>query len=607
MCGLTGFWDFKAELSQIDISSIIREMSLEIEHRGPDSFGVWYDESAGIAFGHQRLAIVDLSPAGHQPMISCSDRSILVYNGEIFNTTELRRELEALGVVFKSASDTEVILEGCEYWGIEATCKRLLGMFAFALWDRRTRELTLVRDRLGIKPLYWGFQGNTLFFGSQLKSFNKHPDWKPEIDSEAQTAYFRTNYVPAPMSIYRRIYKLKPGCFLKINSKKNVEETCFWSLEKISQVSIEDPIQQLHELLKDAVRRRMVADVPLGAFLSGGIDSSTVVALMQSQSARPIKTFSIGFHEKAYDESEQAAQIARYLGTEHHAWRISDYEAQAVIPQLPDFYDEPFGDVSQIPTYLVSKLARQHVTVSLSGDGGDELFGGYNRYWVAHQYWPWAKKIPIGFRNLAALVLKQFPTSRLSEKFYKFGHWLSACDEREFYYRTVNQWEDLMPMQGLDFDPDNFVKSMQQADLVTYLPDDILAKVDRASMAVSLEARVPFLDHRIVEFAMNLPIEAKICEGQTKWILRRVLEKYIPKQLISTQKMGFGVPIDAWLRGSLREWAENLLQVRNLEESGLDANRIRKKWDEHLARKANWQYPIWGVLMFQAWRERWVA
>ena len=607
MCGLTGFWDSRAQLSRANSLQIVREMSLQVERRGPDSQGVWCDESVGIALGHQRLSIVDLSPAGHQPMVSYSGYSVLIYNGEIFNTAELRAELITQGIIFKSASDTEVILEGCEYWGVEATCKRLIGMFAFALWDRQARELVLVRDRLGIKPLYWGFQGQTLFFGSQLKSFSKHPDWKPKIDLEAQRAYFRTNYIPAPVSIYQNIHKLKPGCFLKINSERQVHETCFWNLKKTNQVLIEDPIEQVHVLLRDAVKRRMVADVPLGAFLSGGIDSSTIVALMQSQSEKPIKTFSIGSHEKAYDESDQAAKIAQHLGTEHYSWRISDSEAQEVIPKLSEFYDEPFGDASQIPTYLVSKLARQHVTVSLSGDGGDELFGGYNRYWVGHKYWPWAKKIPAGLRNLGALALKQYPAGRLGEKLYKFGYWLSARDEREFYQRSVYQWEDKEPIAGLEFDSNNFVKSMQRADLLTYLPDDILAKVDRASMAVSLEARVPFLDHRVVELAMSLPLEAKIHDGQTKWILRRILEKYVPSQLMNTKKMGFGIPIDVWLRGALRDWAENLLLKENLEKSGLDVKRIRQKWDEHLSCKANWQYPIWGVLMFQSWRKSWVG
>ena len=607
MCGLTGFWDSRAELSKQDTLEIVRDMSLEIENRGPDSQGVWCDESTGIALGHQRLSIVDLSSAGHQPMVSSSGWSILAYNGEIFNTAELRTELRAQGILFRSSSDTEVILEGCEHWGIEATCKRLIGMFAFAFWDRQTRELVLVRDRLGIKPLYWGFQGKTLFFGSQLRSFSKHPDWKPKIDFKAQQAYFRTNYIPAPMSIYENIHKLQPGYLLKINLQQQVQKTCFWDLKKIAPVYIDEPVEQVHQLLKDAVRRRMVADVPLGAFLSGGIDSSTIVALMQSQSTKPIKTFSIGFKQKAYDESEQASKIAQHLKTEHYAWRVSDREARDVIPLLSDIYDEPFGDASQIPTYLVSKMARQQVTVSLSGDGGDELFGGYNRYWVGHQYWPWAKRIPVAFRNLGALALKQYPTGRLSEKLYKFGYWLSARDEREFYQRSTYQWEeDASQMGGLDFDPHHFVKSMQQADLLTYLPDDILAKVDRASMAVSLEARVPFLDHRLVELAMSLPMELKIHRGKTKWVLRKILEQYIPNELTNQRKMGFGVPIDVWLRGSLRDWAEDLLKKQSLEESGLEIKKIRQKWCDHLSGRSNWQYPIWGVLMFQSWRKRWV-
>jgi asparagine synthase (glutamine-hydrolysing) len=596
MCGLTGFWDFKAELSKSESLQIAREMSLEIEHRGPDSHGVWCDESAGLVFAHQRLAIVDLSPMGHQPMISKSGRLVIIYNGEIFNTAELRDDLK---LQTRGQSDTEVILEACELLGIEAACKRFVGMFAFALWDRECQELTLVRDRLGIKPLYWGLNNGILFFGSQLRSFYKHPAWKSELDLEARASYFRTNYIPAPMTIYKNIQKLLPGTILTIDKAKNFLETRFWDLKKIGHVDIENPVEQLHELLKDVVRRRMIADVPLGAFLSGGIDSSIIATLMQIQSTQPIKTFSIGSYEPEYDESKQAEQIAKHLGTDHTTWKISDKEAQSIIPYIAEFYDEPFGDASQIPTYLVSKMARQFVTVTLSGDGGDELFAGYNRYWVAHRYWPIAKKIPVGLRNVGAFGLKQFPVGRLGEQLYKFGYWLSARDESEFYERSSGQ-------SGVLIDAHNFVYSMQQADLLGYLPDDILAKVDRASMAVGLEARVPFLDHGLVEFAMSLSLSDKLRDRQTKWILRRVLEKYLPLELTNSKKMGFGVPIDTWLRGSLRDWAENLLAEKTLIKNRLDAKVIRRRWHEHLGRKANWQYPIWSVLMYQVWHERWV-
>ncbi len=595
MCGLTGFLDFRATLSGAESHRIGLEMASEISHRGPDSEGVWYDESAGIVFAHRRLAIVDLSSAGHQPMISWSSRFVIIYNGEIFNAAELRGRLG----VMKGTSDTEIILEACEAWGVEATCKCLIGMFAFALWDRKSHELYLVRDRLGIKPLYWGFHHGILFFGSELKSFAKHPRWKPEIDHEAQDSYFQTNYIPAPRSIYKGIQKLRPGYILKINAKQQIEEICFWDLKKLNRAIIENPVEQLHILLKDAVKRRMMADVPLGAFLSGGIDSSTIVALMQSQSNKPIKTFSIGSYEHAYDESEQASKIAEHLGTEHTAWRVSDSDAHKLIPKLAEYYDEPFADSSQIPTYLVSQLARQQVIVSLSGDGGDELFGGYNRYWIGHQYWPIAKKIPIGIRKLGAFGLRQFPVSRLGERLYKLGHWLSAHDEKEFYRRSSGS-------SGDEMSSDNFVYSMQQADLLGYLPDDILAKVDRASMAVSLEARVPYLDHRVVEFAMSLPLNTKIRNGQTKWVLRQVLEKYVPQALTGQKKQGFEVPIDVWLRGRLRDWAENLLTEQKLTDSGLDPKAIRIQWQEHLQRRANRQHSIWGVLMFQTWRERWL-
>lgn len=621
MCGLTGFWDFKAELSRNDSLAIARQMSLEIEHRGPDSQGLWVDESVGIALAHQRLAIVDLSPAGHQPMVSRSGRFVMVYNGEIFNADEMRGNLGP----WKGSSDTEVILEACEAWGVEETCKKLIGMFAFALWDRKECQLSLVRDRLGIKPLYWGMQNQVLFFGSQIKSFTKHPAFSPEIDRQALAGYFRTNYIPAPGTIYQNIYKLRPGHILMIDSNQQLREFAFWELRTIQPQIIDDPVNQLEVLLKDAVKRRMVADVPLGAFLSGGIDSSTIVALMQAQSSRPIKTFSIGSQDLAYDESERAAQIAKHLGTDHVSWRVSAKEAQEVIPKIPEFYDEPFGDSSQIPTYLVSQLARQQVTVSLSGDGGDELFGGYNRYLVGHYYWPRFKKIPLSLRRLGAWGIQKISPAlwerlvwnrRFGEKLHKVSHWLSAVDELDFHLRSVAHWENpnslvvdgIEAQEDLDFDPENFVKSMQQADLLSYLPGDILTKVDRASMAVSLEARVPFLDHRVVEFAMSLSPESKFQNNQTKWVLRQVLERYVPGELTNQEKMGFGIPIEQWLRGPLRDWAENLFSERALLNGGmLKAGPIRKKWQEHLVGRFNHQHALWGVLMFQAWRERWAA
>lgn len=625
MCGLTGFWNFRVDQSKEDALNLLRLMSKQIEHRGPDSNGFWFDESAGVGLAHQRLAIVDLTPAGHQPMVSRSGRSILVYNGEVFNADEIRADLVSSGVSFKGHSDTEVILEGCEHWGVEATCKKLIGMFAFAYWDRDQRELSLVRDRLGIKPMYWGIQNEVLFFGSQLKSFLKHPACQPSIDQDAVVSYFRYNYIPAPQTIYQQFHKLEPGHILKINQNQEFHEIVFWDLIKVETREIINPLEELEFLLKDAVKRRMIADVPLGAFLSGGIDSSTIVALMQSQSSRPVKTFSIGFNEKAYDETSQAESIARHLGTEHTSWRITDQEARDVIPLLPTFYDEPFADVSQIPTYLVSKLARQQVTVALSGDGGDELFGGYNRYRIAKN-WPQVKNVPYVLRKLgagciqsfspafldklSALLPGRFREKRLGEKLHRLSTWLSAKDEFDFYLRTVSQW--LYPEQAVilgheklkkfDFTQGDFIKCLQQADLLNYLPDDILVKLDRATMAVALEGRVPFLDHRVVEFAMNLTDAYKFRDGKTKWLLRQLLKKYVPEQLNTQEKAGFGVPIDSWLRGPLKDWAAELLSESSLNNTGfLSIAPIRAIWSQHLSGSANHQHALWSVLMLQTW------
>lgn len=646
MCGLTGFWDFKANRSQAELLAIGQTMGKAISHRGPDSAGTWCEETAGLTFSHLRLAIVDLSEAGHQPMISRSGGSVIVYNGEIYNAPELREALSLEGCRFRGYSDTEVILEACERWGVEATCQKLIGMFAFAFWHKQTHKLFLVRDRLGIKPLYWGFNQGVLFFGSQLKSFKGHPNFKPEINKEALTAYFRFNYVPTPLSIFKNIQKLSPGSILTVDRTQTTQESRFWDLQDVIARGKENQLKRFSSdsvliekcdlLLRDAVKRRMVADVPLGAFLSGGIDSSTVVALMQAQSDRPIKTFTIGFHEAGYNEAQHAALVAKHLGTEHHELYLASSEAQAIIPDIPNWCDEPFADVSQIPTYLVSRLARQHVTVSLSGDGGDELFAGYNRYFVGQTLWQRIKFLPYWLRYLSAQGIRQFSPNRwdsfskmlpnrfrpncVGDKIYKLADVLTVPNAETLYKMLVSHWEDpaalviggnesvlypwdLKPAMG---NASSFVESMQMWDTLTYLPDDILTKVDRASMAVSLEARVPLLDHRVVEFAYGLPMDVKIRNGQGKWLLRQVLNKYVPNSLIDRPKMGFGVPIDQWLRGPLREWAENLLSQQRLESEGiLNPERIRQRWHEHLTGQRNWQYSLWGVLMFQAWQERW--
>lgn len=641
MCGLTGFWDLKHTINPGSYDKIAQEMALQIKDRGPDSEGVWCDQAAGIAFGHRRLAIVDLSPTGHQPMVSDSQKTVISYNGEIFNTAELRNELIAQGHNFRGLSDTEVILEACEAWGIEEAVKRFIGMFVFVIWDRQEKVLSLVRDRMGIKPLYWGFHQNVLLFGSQLKSFKPHPAFKPQINLEAASSFLRFNYVPAPLSIFQEIHKLLPGTILTINALGECHTKVFWDMAKValqrqddkSMKSEPELIEDLDILLRDAVKRRMVADVPLGAFLSGGIDSSTVVALMQSQSNCPIQSYSIGFHEKEYDEAPLAKAVAQHLGTEHHELYLSPSDTYEIIPTISEWCDEPFADSSQIPTYLVSKLARTQVTVSLSGDGGDELFAGYTRYsmgtkvakilghtpeWILQQV---SNGIHLLSPQTWDLLAKPFPKSvrprHIGDKAYKMARIFS---ERSYYYRgLVSSWTnptDIIPqVQEPEIGPwyhpqiemfRNPIEQMQFMDTISYLPDDILTKVDRASMAVSLEARVPLLDHRVVEFAWSLPMSMKIRKGKGKWILRQVLERYIPTQFIDRPKMGFGIPIGDWLRGPLRGWAENLLAESRLRNEGLfNPTLIKTQWEEHLLGHRNWQHSLWCILMLQAWREHW--
>lgn len=644
MCGITGFWDFKKNTSKEQLVSFVQAMADNIKERGPDSSGIWVDETLGLAFGHRRLSIVDLSPAGHQPMISHSGHSILSYNGEIFNAPEIKQKLIKEGCQFRGYSDTEVILEACEKWGVVAACQQFIGMFAFSFWDKRLNKLFLVRDRLGIKPLYWGINQGILFFGSQLKSFAKHPAFQPTLNKEALTAYFRFNYVPTPLSIFEGFYKQTPGTVIVIDEQGLHEETPFWTLKNVVQEGIQQRQQQtqksdhewiteLDDLIKDAVARRMVADVPLGAFLSGGIDSSTVVAIMQAQSSRPIKTFSIGFQEQGYNEAHYAAKVAKHLNTEHHEWILTPQDAYEMVPSIPHWFDEPFADVSQIPTFLVSRLARQFVTVSLSGDGGDELFAGYNRYFVGLAIWQRIRLLPYWLRcmgaygiqglsvkhwdKLAFMIPKHFRPRLMGDKAYKFANILKTEQPLHFYRSLVSHWDNPTDLvqQGFEnfennhfenhFQGGHFLDSMQMMDTLTYLPDDILTKVDRASMAVSLEARVPLLDHRLVEFAWRLPQDMKIRERKGKWLLRQVLNRYIPQHLIDRPKMGFGVPIHTWLRGPLQDWCHTLLSEERLKDSGLNPDPIRQRWQEHLSGVRDWQYSLWGVLMFQAWHEHW--
>ena len=646
MCGIAGVLDVRGALNGGG-GRIVAAMAETLAHRGPDDSGVWEDRDAGVALGFRRLAILDLSPTGRQPMRSADGRFTIVFNGEIYNYRELRAELVGLGHAFRGSSDTEVILAACSQWGPEAAVPRLWGMFAIALWDTRERTLLLARDRVGKKPLYLAHWNGGLLFASELKALRAVPGFPAEVDRDALALYARFGYFPAPWTVYRNVRKLRPGWLAVFGPDGEPRERPYWDAAAVVEqamadrrpLSDEDAVAELDTLLRDAVGRRMIADVPLGAFLSGGIDSSTVVALMQAQSTRPVKTFSIGFREEGFNEAEHAALVARHLGTEHTELYVTPGEARNVIPRLPEMYDEPFADPSQIPTYLVSALAREHVTVALSGDGGDELFGGYNRYLWAQAIWRKLRMVrPLGGAIGAALRVpsagawdalngvaspllpRRFCVAGLGDKVHKVSRVLGAGDPDVLYMGLVSLWTDTprVVLGSRDAatalsDPrvrsaiPRFEERMMFFDLVTYLPDDILAKVDRASMAVSLEARCPLLDHRVVEWAWRLPPAMRIRKGRSKWLLRKVLDRYIPPGLVERPKMGFGVPIDAWLRGPLRGWAEELLAERRLREEGFfEPGPVREAWTAHLSGRRNDQYRLWVVLMFQAWSERWL-
>lgn len=647
MCGITGFLQTRGE-GEAQMCQTVSRMMDTLVHRGPDDSGAWVDPAAGIALGFRRLAILDLSPTGHQPMFSLDGRYVLIFNGEVYNYRDLRAELEGLGHRFRGTSDTEVILAGACQWGAEVVIPRLWGMYAFALWDRQARTLILVRDRLGKKPMYYAQVNGVLLFGSELKALRAHPVFQPEVDRDVLALYLRHGYVPAPYAIYQGVRKLPAGCYAVIRAGQSPAVHHYWNARQVVEcglsqrlsLSDREAVAQLDAQLRDAVARRMIADVPLGALLSGGIDSSTVVALMQQQSERPVKTFTIGFHVPHYNEAESAKAVAQHLGTDHTELYVTPEEAQAVIPRLPDLYDEPFADSSQIPTFLVCQLARRHVTVSLSGDGGDELFCGYNRYVWAEQIWGKACRVPTPVRQLAKSAVsilspQQWDTVYAGverwlpdglrqrspgDKLHKLGEALSAREANELYHYLVSQWKNPNALLLAGAEPrsallassfnqqlSNFTERMMYWDLVTYLPDDILVKVDRASMGVSLEARAPLLDHRLVEWVWRLPLKFKKRGGKSKWLLRQVLYQYVPPELIERPKSGFGVPIDLWLRGPLREWAEALLDEQRLRREGyLRPAPIRKAWADHLSGQCNEQYRLWTVLMFQAWQERWL-
>ncbi len=648
MCGIAGFLEFTHQNPSELLRTTVKRMGNTLRHRGPDDAGTWVDAYAGIALAHRRLSILDVSPAGHQPMLSGSGRFVIVYNGEIYNFQELGEELEKSNSApprFRGHSDTEVLLACFDRWGIEPTLPRLNGMFAFALWDRQERILYLGRDRLGEKPLYYGWMGGVFLFGSELKALRAYPGFDAEINRDSLALYLRHNCVPAPHSIYKRVQKLLPGTFLGVTSA-TLPDTApipFWSLRQVAERGIAKPfrgseaeaVEQFETLLRDAVRIRMLADVPLGAFLSGGVDSSTVTSLMQAQSTRPIKTFSIGLSETEYDEAKDAARVAQHLGTEHTELYVTPLEAMAVIPDLPTMYDEPFADSSQIPTFLLSRMARRHVTVGLSGDGGDEVFCGYTRHVWSSRIWKTISPMPRKLRRATAATLLSVPPQgweslfrvlgpflpdamkhRLpGQKLHKLAGLLALPDLKSVYLALASHWNHpaavvigaeepatVLTTASAWANLPEFTQQMMFLDTLTFLPDDILTKVDRASMAVSLETRIPLLDHRIVEFAWRLPMTMKIRNGRGKWLLRQLLYRHVPRASIDRPKTGFSIPLDAWLRGPLREWAESLLGERRLRNDGFfHPQPIREKWAEHLSGKGGWQHHLWDILMFQAW------
>jgi len=648
MCGIAGF--IANSQNKPELKSIAKKMVDMIGHRGPDDTGIWVDESSQVVFGHKRLSILDLSIAGHQPMNSDCCRYTLVFNGEIYNHNDIRNKLQESNeqlLEWNGHSDTETLLAAIVNWGVEKTLNECVGMFAIALWDKDEGILTLARDRLGEKPLYYGWQGNTFLFASELKALKAHPNFVGEIDRDSLTLFLRYNYIPAPYSIYKGIKKLLPGSILQlpINNKKLISVTPYWSLSQVTQNGQKNPlncsdneaVSLLENSLGSAVEEQLISDVPLGAFLSGGIDSSLIVSMMKVRTSQPVKTFTIGFDNSDYNEAIYAKAVAKHLGTEHSELYISPQDALDVIPQLPATYDEPFADSSQIPTFLVARMASSSVKVVLSGDGGDELFGGYNRYIWSRSIRNKTSWLPksvlqgVGFslgkisaptwdkinNSFSGLLPSQYRVTQMGDKVHKAGRQLAVNSDFELYRGLVSQWQNPadVVIGGHEFDLQITSKSSEKMfediehrmmfmDASTYLPDDILCKVDRAAMASSLETRVPLLNHNVLELAWQLPLHMKIRDGQGKWILRKLLYKYVPQELIDRPKQGFALPIDAWLRGPLREWAEDLLEEsRLLNEGFFHPEPIRIAWEEHL-KGNNMHNKLWGILMFQAWLEK---
>ena len=671
MCGFAGFLTDQASCVE-GLEAMVIRMADTIKHRGPDDAGAWVHAPSGVALGFRRLSIIDLSPAGHQPMASSGGRFIIAFNGEIYNHLELRAELMAAGAapVWRGHSDTETLLAGFEHWGVDVTLAKTVGMFAIALWDVCERALHLMRDRFGEKPLYYGWVGKAFVFGSELKALRAFEGFANPVCREALVQYMRFMVVPAPRSIYQGIYKLEPGCLLSINGSapraapaqplrptavyESLTLSRWWSLADVVQAGARQQItnegealETLEQRLVDAVRLQSSADVPLGAFLSGGVDSSTIVALMQRQATRPVKTFTVGFEEAEFDESPYARAVAKHLGTDHSELFVKATEAQTVIAQLPAMYDEPFADSSQIPTHLVCRAARQHVTVALSGDAGDELFGGYTRYFWGPRIWAKLAWLPYPVRQALGAAISAMPIagwnalSRPINALLPRGEVIARAGDKahnlaarlrgvrnldDLYLSLVSEWQDPAQVvrgnnsctvvepsslladqlpEGDLTDVNNSPLRMMYRDSMTYLPDDILCKVDRAAMATSLETRMPFLDHQVAELAWRMPLHMKIRGGQGKWALRQVLYKHVPRELIDRPKAGFGIPVGDWLRGPLRPWAESLLDQNRLNAEGyFYPTPIRKKWAEHLAGQHNHTDSLWAVLMFQAWLEQ---